>query len=90
MGPQHFDLLVHLDTTDLVNLYKWRMEQESGFRNTKGTGMNDDQVVDFSKSNISDYIYREMLITLFPEVQGYMPAYELYFRFFHRIFQKRN
>lgn len=57
MGLQHFGLLGHLDITDLVNVYKWRMEQESGLRNTKGIGMSDVQVVDFSKSNTSNYIY---------------------------------
>lgn len=49
MGPQHFDSLVHLDTNDLVNVYKWRMEQESALREAKGAGMGNDAVVNFSK-----------------------------------------
>lgn len=51
MGPQHFDYLVHLDTMDLANVYRWRMEQEHMLRKVKGRGMTDSQVVDFGKSS---------------------------------------
>lgn len=49
MGPKDFDFMVHLDTDDLVNVYTWRMEQERVLRKVKGTGMTDDQVVDFGE-----------------------------------------
>jgi D-glycerate 3-kinase len=50
MGPQHVDYLVHLDTLDLANVYRWRMEQEHMLRKVKGRGMTDSQVADFGKS----------------------------------------
>jgi D-glycerate 3-kinase len=77
MGPQHFDFLIHLDTTDLVNVYRWRMEQEHMLKKVKGTGMTDDQVIAFGKLRTHPYL-RIDLIGALCEVQGYMPAYELY------------
>ncbi|KAJ9481981.1 hypothetical protein VN97_g11472 [Penicillium thymicola] len=32
IGPQHLNFLVHLDTDDLVNVYRWRMQQEHALR----------------------------------------------------------
>jgi D-glycerate 3-kinase len=49
MGPRYFDFLIHLDTNDLVNVYRWRMEQEHMLWKVKGTGMTDSQVVAFGK-----------------------------------------
>jgi D-glycerate 3-kinase len=47
LGSQHFNFMVHLDTDDLANVYKWRLEQERELWRTKGTGMSDFQVVEF-------------------------------------------
>lgn len=52
MGPQHFDFMVHLDTQDLKNVYTWRMEQEHALRKAKGSGMSDQQVVNFGQSSM--------------------------------------
>jgi D-glycerate 3-kinase len=80
MGPKHFDFMVHLDTDDLVNVYTWRMEQERVLRKVKGTGMTDDQVVDFGEWTYNSCLYREVrLLTISLNiVQGYMPSYETY------------
>lgn len=53
MGPQHFDLLIHLDTDDLINVYRWRMEQEHMMMKKVGSGMSDSQVVAFGKSFVT-------------------------------------
>ena len=55
MGPQHFDMLVHLDTDDLVNVYRWRMQQEELLVKAKGTGMTREQVVEFIKGYMPSY-----------------------------------
>lgn len=62
MGPDAFDSFVHLDTDDLVNVYRWRMEQEAKLRQVKGTGMTDEQVVRFVKGYMPAYeLYLERL-----------------------------
>lgn len=55
MGPQHMDILIHLDTPELVNVYTWRMEQERVMRAIKGTSMTDDEVVEFGRSTIPSH-----------------------------------
>ncbi|KAK6544236.1 hypothetical protein TWF694_000939 [Orbilia ellipsospora] len=55
MGPQHWDYMVHLDTDDLRNVYAWRLEQETFLRQTKGTGMSDNAVVEFIKGYMPAY-----------------------------------
>ncbi|KAI9839263.1 MAG: hypothetical protein M1819_003257 [Sarea resinae] len=41
------DALIHLDAEDTHFVYQWRLEQEAALRATKGSGMNDEQVVEF-------------------------------------------
>lgn len=55
MGPQHFDFMVHIDTDDLRNVYKWRLEQEHKLIAAKGTGMNDDEVAAFIDGYMPGY-----------------------------------
>lgn len=42
-----FDAFVHIDAEDLSYVYKWRQEQEAALRAERGTGMSDEQVVEF-------------------------------------------
>lgn len=39
--------VIRRDAEDLQYVYAWRLEQESGLRKAKGSGMTDDQVVEF-------------------------------------------
>lgn len=41
------DALIHLDAEDPMLVYQWRRQQESSLRETKGSGMKDEQVLDF-------------------------------------------
>jgi D-glycerate 3-kinase len=47
MGPEHLDCLVHLDTSDVANVYTWRLEQEKRLWKMKGIGMTDEKVIEF-------------------------------------------
>ncbi|PYI17394.1 P-loop containing nucleoside triphosphate hydrolase protein [Aspergillus violaceofuscus CBS 115571] len=55
MGPQHLDFLVHLDTDDLANVYRWRMQQEHALRRVKNQGMTDEEVIAFVKGYMPAY-----------------------------------
>ena len=55
MGPQHLDMLIHLDTDDLVNVYRWRIQQEEALLSAKGSGMSKTQVVAFVKGYMPSY-----------------------------------
>lgn len=62
MGPQHFDFFVHIDTSDLHNVYIWRLEQEHKMIAAKGSGMPDDQVRAFIDGYMPSYeIYLDTL-----------------------------
>ncbi|KAJ5529557.1 hypothetical protein N7527_002950 [Penicillium freii] len=62
MGPQHLDFLVHLDTDDLVNVYRWRMQQEHALRARTNESMTDEQVVQFVKGYMAAYeLYLDQL-----------------------------
>ena len=41
------DALIHLDAKDPQFVFVWRLEQEAHLRKMKGSGMTDEQVVDF-------------------------------------------
>ncbi|RAK71687.1 TDA10 family protein [Aspergillus fijiensis CBS 313.89] len=55
MGPHHLDFLVHLDTDDLANVYRWRMQQEHALRRVKNQGMTDEEVVAFVQGYMPAY-----------------------------------
>lgn len=55
MGPRFFDAFIHLDTDDLRNVYRWRIEQEHALIKLKGEGMSDDRVVAFVKGYMPSY-----------------------------------
>ncbi|PYH49439.1 TDA10 family protein [Aspergillus saccharolyticus JOP 1030-1] len=55
MGPQHLDFLVHLDTDDLANVYRWRMQQEHALHQAKHQGMTDEEVVAFVQGYMPAY-----------------------------------
>ncbi|KAF9693577.1 hypothetical protein EKO04_008245 [Ascochyta lentis] len=62
MGPQHFDFFVHIDTSDLHNVYVWRLEQEHKMIAAKGSGMSDEQVKAFIDGYMPSYeIYLDTL-----------------------------
>lgn len=62
MGPQHLNFLVHLDTDDLVNVYRWRMQQEHALRARTNESMADEQVVQFVKGYMAAYeLYLDQL-----------------------------
>lgn len=62
MGPQHFDFFIHIDTSDLRNVYVWRLEQEHKMIAAKGSGMSDDQVRAFIDGYMPSYeIYLDTL-----------------------------
>jgi D-glycerate 3-kinase len=42
-----FDAMIHIDAEDNEFVYDWRLQQETAMRKEKGTGMADDQVVEF-------------------------------------------
>lgn len=41
------DALIHLDAENPMFVYQWRIEQEVHLRDLKGSGMTDEQVIDF-------------------------------------------
>jgi D-glycerate 3-kinase len=41
------DAFIHIDAQDSQYVYKWRLQQEAGLRETKGAGMTDEQVRHF-------------------------------------------
>jgi D-glycerate 3-kinase len=55
MGPQHFDLMIHIDTDDLHNVYTWRLQQERQLINEKGMGMTDEEVLAFIDGYMPGY-----------------------------------
>ena len=62
MGPQHFDFFVHIDTSDLHNVYVWRLEQEHKMIASRGSGMSDEQVKAFIDGYMPSYeIYLDTL-----------------------------
>ncbi|KKY20865.1 putative d-glycerate 3-kinase [Phaeomoniella chlamydospora] len=55
MGPQHFDILIHLDTEDLQNVFNWRLQQEEALIKLKGSGMKDEEVIAFIQGYMPAY-----------------------------------
>lgn len=55
MGPQHFDFMIHIDTSDMRNVYRWRLQQEHAMIREKGTGMKDEEVVAFVRGYMPAY-----------------------------------
>ena len=71
MGPQHFDFMIHIDTDDLQNVYKWRLEQEHKMIAAKGRGMSNEEVVTFIDGYMPGYeLYLEKLRKGFFEKEG--------------------
>jgi D-glycerate 3-kinase len=62
LSPSKFDYLVHLDTRNLANVYRWRIQQEDALRQERGTGMTNHEVVAFVKVYMPAYeLYLEKL-----------------------------
>jgi D-glycerate 3-kinase len=62
MGPQHLDCLIHLDTHDLRNVYRWRIQQEHALIKVKGEGMTDEGVITFVRGYMPSYeLYLDQL-----------------------------
>ena len=62
LNPSKFDYLIHLDTSNLSNVYHWRIQQEHALRESKGTGMTDEEVIKFVQVYMPAYeLYLERL-----------------------------
>jgi D-glycerate 3-kinase len=62
MGPQHFDCFIHLDTGDLRNVYRWRIQQEHALIKARGEGMSDEGVIAFVRGYMPSYeLYLDQL-----------------------------
>ena len=62
MGARSFDFFVHLDTDDLQNVYRWRIDQEHALLRARGRGMTDEAVVSFVRGYMPGYeLYLERL-----------------------------
>lgn len=55
MGPQYVDYLVHLDTDELTNVYRWRLEQERVLCRDTLPGMIDEKVISFVECHMPAY-----------------------------------
>ncbi|MCJ1260327.1 hypothetical protein MMC22_000187 [Lobaria immixta] len=70
------DALIHINAEDPRYVYEWRLEQEAALRQVKGTGMTDEQVIDFVNGC---KITTKTLQKFFARLnQLDYPAYELY------------
>ncbi|PYH88174.1 hypothetical protein BO71DRAFT_436003 [Aspergillus ellipticus CBS 707.79] len=64
MGPEHLDCLIHLDTDDLANVYRWRLQQEHALHRARNQGMTDAEVVAFVQGYMPAYeLYLDTLRT---------------------------
>ncbi len=62
MRPESFQFLVHLDSDDLNNVYRWRLDQEHAQWRARGTGMDDEDVIQFVKGYMPSYeLYLDQL-----------------------------
>jgi D-glycerate 3-kinase len=78
MGPEHFDFFIHIDTTDLRNVYTWRLQQEHKMIEAKGSGMSDAQVRAFIDGYMPSYeIYLDTLRNGLFREKGRMVRVEL-------------
>ncbi|KAK4554457.1 hypothetical protein LTR86_008311 [Recurvomyces mirabilis] len=67
-----FRAFVHIDAEDTQYVYAWRLQQEAALRASKGTGMTDEQVVNFVNGYYPAYeLYTEVLRHgIFPGQEG--------------------
>ena len=57
-----FDAFIHIDAADPQYVYKWRLQQEEGLREKRGSGMSDEQVKKFVDGYYPSYeLYTEAL-----------------------------
>jgi D-glycerate 3-kinase len=57
-----FDAFIHIDAADPQYVYKWRLQQEAGLWKKKGSGMTDEQVMNFVDGYYPSYeLYTEAL-----------------------------
>lgn len=55
MTPRSLDYLIHLDTEELSNVYRWRLDQEHALWKQRGSGMSDQAVVKFVQGYMPAY-----------------------------------
>jgi D-glycerate 3-kinase len=56
------DAFIHIDAADPQYVYKWRLQQEEGLREKRGSGMTDEQVKNFVDGYYPSYeLYTETL-----------------------------
>ncbi len=59
---QYFDVFIHIDASDPLFVYKWRLEQEATTKREKGAGMSDEEVRKFVDGYYPSYeLYTETL-----------------------------
>jgi D-glycerate 3-kinase len=57
-----FDAFIHIDAADPQYVYNWRLQQEQGLREEKGSGMTDEQVKKFVDGYYPSYeLYTQTL-----------------------------
>ncbi|KAF2098845.1 P-loop containing nucleoside triphosphate hydrolase protein [Rhizodiscina lignyota] len=57
-----FDAFIHIDAEDTHYVYDWRLQQEAALRQSKGSGMTDEQVIHFVNGYYPAYeIYTDVL-----------------------------
>ena len=54
-GPQYVDYLVHLDTDDLMNVYRWRLEQGHALHKNKNRGTTSEECISFVECYMPAY-----------------------------------
>ncbi|KAL1874752.1 hypothetical protein VTK73DRAFT_229 [Phialemonium thermophilum] len=55
MAQDRFNSFVHLDTDDLENVYRWRLDQEHALWRARGAGMTDEAVIKFVRGYMPSY-----------------------------------
>jgi D-glycerate 3-kinase len=62
LNPRMFNYFIHLDTAKIVNVYRWRLDQEHKRWETRGIGMTDEEVIRFVQGYMPSYeLYLERL-----------------------------
>jgi len=57
-----FGAFIHIDAEDPLYVYDWRLEPERAMRESKGTGMSDEQVIKFVDGYFPAYeLFTEVL-----------------------------
>ena len=70
------DALIHLDAEDPMFVYEWRSESERELRKTKGSGMADEEVVDFVNACMHLFHHSTFAMTDYIRLPGIRALHE--------------